>query len=287
MSKFSMWGATMPHEESNVDSTDHNKEKLGEQKIMKSNVLVTAKIRKLMLRLELWNIYEIVFLNKDTVNQNKNRAAASMLDDALEGQKQAQKRIATIFSSDSTIENWESVLSKLKFFEDESDTIPLVSGTEDSTIPLTELSVSVKTSDDQFIKDTVLNFSTDPHQVACEIQVEYRLPAEEIDYIQGMLQHGKQTQTPVPTSPVLLRCITLACSPLPQHRKCFIALFQLCHQYVSYLLIVTFIYILYTINVCACQFTNVCMLRNARSRSPRHDRSARCGDMHALYCAEI
>lgn len=194
MAKFSVWGGAIPHDE----NEDHNcsgvnKEKLDDQKIMKSNVLVTAKIRKLMLRLELWNIYEKVFLNNEGGMENKNRAAASLLDDALEGQKNAQQRIATIFSSDSTIENWESVLSKLKFFEEESDTIPLVSGTEDSTIPMTELTVEVRASDDTVIKEVVLNFSTDPHQLACEIQVEHRLPPEEIDYIQGMLQHGKCT----------------------------------------------------------------------------------------------
>jgi hypothetical protein len=189
MSKFSVWGS-MSNEESNVDS-GISKAKLGEQKTMKSNVLVTAKIRKLMLRLELWNIYEKVFLSNDSTIKNKNRTAASLLDDALEGQKNAQQRIATIFSSDSTIENWESILSKLKFFEEESDTIPLVT-TEDSMIPLTEITVAVRSSDDKVIKDVVLNFSTDPYQMACEIQVENRLPAEEIDYIQGMLQHGMQ-----------------------------------------------------------------------------------------------
>lgn len=144
-----------------------------------------------MLRLELWNIYEKVFLSEDSSIKNKNRTAASLLDDALEGQRNAQQRIATIFSSDSTIENWESILSKLKFFEDESDTIPLVS-TEDSTIPLTEITVEVRSSEnDKFVTDAVLNFVSDPYQLACEIQVEHQLPAEEIDYIQGMLQHGK------------------------------------------------------------------------------------------------
>lgn len=184
-----MWGnasAESDNEESGVSSI--SKEKLTEQKIMKNNVLVTAKIRKLMLRIELWNIYEKIFLSNDPSIKNKNRAAGELLDDALAGQKTAQKRIATIFSSDGTIENWESVISKLKFFEDESDTIPLVS-TEDTTIPVTEHLVEVRTSDDRVIKEVTMDFTTDTYQLACEIQVEHRLPADEIEYMQGMLQH--------------------------------------------------------------------------------------------------
>jgi len=165
-----------------------SKEKLTEQKIMKSNVLVTAKIRKLMLRIELWNIYEKIFLSNDPSIKNKNRAAGELLDDALTGQKTAQKRIATIFSSDGIIENWETVISKLKFFEDESDTVPLVS-TEDTSIPVTEQLIQVRTSDDRVIKEVTLDYTTDTYQLACEIQVEHRLPADEIEYMQGMLQH--------------------------------------------------------------------------------------------------
>jgi hypothetical protein len=190
MAKFSVWG-NVPNIDSEVDiGGGISKEKLDEQKIMKSNVLVTSKIRKLMMRIELWNIYEKVFLSNDPSIKNKNRTAAAHLDDALQGQKTAQQRIATIFSSDGTIENWESLMSKLKFFEDESDTIPLVS-TEDTSIPITGQMIEVRTSDDKIIKEVMLDFSTDTYQLACEIQVEFRLPAEEIDYMQGMLQHGK------------------------------------------------------------------------------------------------
>jgi hypothetical protein len=195
MALSSVWG-NVPHIDdidSNMDNTSGkiSKEKLTEQKIMKNNVLVTAKIRKLMLRIELWNIYEKIFLISDDKNiKNKNRAAAELLDFALDGQISAQKRIATIFSSDGIIENWETVISKLKYFEDESDTIPLVS-TEDTNIPVTEQIVQVRTSDDQVIKEVMLDFATDTYQMACEIQMEYRLPADEIEYMQGMLQHGK------------------------------------------------------------------------------------------------
>ena len=45
-----------------------------------------------MLRIELWNIYEKVFLSNDPSIKNKNRAAGELLEDALEGQKTAQKR---------------------------------------------------------------------------------------------------------------------------------------------------------------------------------------------------
>ena len=192
MSKFSVWGS-VSEEESKEEAArlkEEAQEKRQGDKVRKSNVMVTAKIRKLMLRLELWNIYEKVFLGDCPPGNNKNREAARLLDQVLEGQPNAQQRIATIFSSDSTIENWESVLSKLRYFENESDTIPFVA-TEDSKIPMTEISVDVRTSDDSFVKSTVLDYLSDPYQLACEIQVEHGLPPDEIDYIQGLLQHGK------------------------------------------------------------------------------------------------
>lgn len=212
-SSFQLWNRPEEEKQGEEEALVNmmRKEKQDDLREMKNSVLVSSKIRKLKLRIALWDIYEEVFLtpssdNNDNCNQNdnifssssssssvgkkvnKNRLAAQKLEERLEGQRSAQHRVATIFSSDSEVENWASVISKLQFFEKESDTIPLVK-TEDVEVSPEQKTVMVQSMKDEYLKEVQVDFNTDPHQVACEMQMEFNLSTDDIEYIQGMLQH--------------------------------------------------------------------------------------------------
>jgi hypothetical protein len=162
-------------------STAAEPEETGHAKVFKS-----AKIRKLMLRVYLWEIYEQIFLTKEGNPTTKVERAREKLVAVLDGQRYAQNKVELVFPDD--IEFWEILITNLREFENEIGVPPQLAMIE-ASLPKTRRKIEVYTSTDRAL-DTIVDCFTDPFTQASEIMVEHQLPSDEIDFIQGMIQHG-------------------------------------------------------------------------------------------------
>lgn len=162
-------------------SRDSKQEESGSSRVFKS-----AKIRKLMLRVYLWEIYEQIFLTKEGNQLTKVERARERLVAVLDGQRYAQNKVEMVFPED--IEFWEVLITNLREFENEIGVPPQLAMIE-ASLPKNKRKIEVYTSTDRAL-DTVVDCFTDPFTQASEIMMEYQLPSDEIDFIQGMIQHG-------------------------------------------------------------------------------------------------
>ena len=164
------------------DSTPAEHEEIGHAKVFKS-----AKTRKLMLRIYLWELYEEIFLSNAVEPSRRLDKAKERLAAILEGQRYAQNKIDLVFPDN--IEFWEILVANLREFEAEIGVPPQLAMVE-ASLPKTKRNIEVFTSTDRMLETTVDCF-TDPFTEASQLMVEHQLPSDEIDFIQGMIQHGK------------------------------------------------------------------------------------------------
>lgn len=171
---------------SNSNSSNSNSPVKG---IFKSN-----KTRKLLLRLKIWEIYSTIYLSKNTIYSNytmneKNDKSKDILIKLFNGQRNYQTKVDLIFPSDSSIEYWENLITNIRAFENEVGSSPIIE-LQEIILPKQLKKIKAFTSTDKPL-DTTVNCFSDPFTLASELMIQNKLPSDELDYIHGMIQHGK------------------------------------------------------------------------------------------------
>mmetsp|Transcript_2275 Transcript_2275/g.3488 ORF Transcript_2275/g.3488 Transcript_2275/m.3488 type:complete len:497 (+) Transcript_2275:93-1583(+) len=159
-----------------------------DESVSQGKVFKSAKARKLILRIHVWNIYNEVFLSeehKSDPRESQVKRATNLLADLLRGQQHARSKVDMVFTND--IEFWESVVYNLREFEAAIGMPPQLSLHEVGNLD-TKRTINVYTTTDKEM-ETEIDCFADPFTQASELMVEHRLPPDELDFIQGMIQH--------------------------------------------------------------------------------------------------
>ena len=153
----------------------------------------SSKIRKLLLRITLWEIYSEIFLSKHSLYSNytsdeKLHKSRELLTKIFTGQRIYQTKVDLIFPE--PIEFWENLIINIRAFENDVGTPPLLE-IKEATLIKTTKKIKAYTSTDKPL-DTVVDCFSDPFTLASELMIQHKLPSDELDYIHGMIQHGTQ-----------------------------------------------------------------------------------------------
>lgn len=152
----------------------------------------SSKIRKLLLRITLWELYNEIYLSKHSIYSNytldeKLYKSRELLTKIFEGQRLYQTKVEVIFPE--PIEYWENLIINIRTFENDVNTPPLLEIKEAKFIK-TSKKIKAYTSTDKPL-DTIVDCFSDPFTLASELMIQHKLPSDELDYIHGMIQHGK------------------------------------------------------------------------------------------------
>jgi hypothetical protein len=154
-------------------------------------VFKSAKTRKLLLRLALWDIYNEIYLSKHsyysnyTMNEKINKSK-EILVKLLQGQRHYQTKVDLIFPE--PIEYWENLITHLRTFENDVGAPPMLEMKEVMVVTMSK-KIKAYTSTDKGL-DTTIDCFSDPFTLASELMIQHKLPSDELDYIHGMIQHG-------------------------------------------------------------------------------------------------
>lgn len=157
-----------------------------------TNIFQSNKTKKLLLRLAIWDIYQSVYLTKNSLYSNytldeKLIKSKELLIKLFANQKNYQMKVDIIFPEN--IEYWENLIIHIRNFENEVGMLPILEMKE-IIVPKTSRKIKAYTSTDKGLDTTVDCFS-DPFTLASELMIQHKLPPDELDYIHGMIQHGK------------------------------------------------------------------------------------------------
>ncbi len=127
---------------------------------------------------------------EERASHEKIQSCREMLAELFAGQDYIVKKVDLIFPS-TGVENWENLCLNLKVFEN-NVTIPGLLTLSANDRPLEGKIINVLTSED-ISYTTKIEILSDPLTEASELILEHSLPSEELDYLQGMIQHGNLT----------------------------------------------------------------------------------------------
>jgi hypothetical protein len=154
-------------------------------------IFKSSKTRKLLLRLAVWDIYNEIFLSKNSYYSNytmteKINKSKEILIKLLQGQRNYQTKVDLIFPE--PIEYWENLINHLRTFENDVGAPPILEMKE-VAVPKISKKIKAYTSTDKGL-DTIIDCFSDPFTLASELMIQHKLPSDELDYIHGMIQHG-------------------------------------------------------------------------------------------------
>lgn len=186
MKKMWQMGGGFANDDEEEDDTTTNDETSAQNMSFKS-----TKIRKLLLRVCIWEIFKKHFRNENDGLMFEERISrgSEILSEIIFDKKYNKKLLKYVFQDVEDM-TWEDVIVNLRNFEQQSG-VPQTLSTFETSFPSTKRTIEVITSLDQTL-ETIVDYLDDPLTQASELIVERSLPSDELDYIRGVIQHGTQ-----------------------------------------------------------------------------------------------